>query len=107
MSDEPDIPEIVAAPIEVGETNILFRLTPAFEDLAQKSRQMAIVPAETELQARGIAKAADPFGRDWSDPAAFVCEETETLERHVIGDVIFKSVAAPAVVKESAKRGKS
>jgi hypothetical protein len=97
MADEPDIPEVPAAPIEIAETHFLFRLTPATEDLAQRSRQVAIVPAESELQARQIAQTADPFGRDWLNPSLFVCDRTETPERHVIGDVIFKSVAAPSI----------
>jgi hypothetical protein len=105
MTDEPDIPEVPAAPIEVAETHLLFRLTPATEDLAQRSRQVAIVPAESELQARQIAQAADPFGRDWMNPSLFVSDRTETSERHVIGDVIFKSVAAPAA--RNPRRAKS
>jgi hypothetical protein len=107
MTDEPEIKEVPAAPIEVAETHSLFRLTPATEDLTQRSRQAAIVPAESELQARQIAQAADPFGRDWMNPTLFISDRTETPERHVIGDVIFKSVAAPAVRNSKRKTSTS
>jgi hypothetical protein len=105
MADDKETLEVPAAPIEVAETNWLFQLAPASEDLAQKSRQVAIVPAESELQARQIAQSADPFGRDWTNPSLFVCDRTETPDRHVIGDIVFRSAAAPAIVKP--KRNKS
>jgi hypothetical protein len=105
MADDKETLEVPAAPIEVAETNQLFRLTPASDDLAQKSRQVAIVPAESELEARQIAQSADPFGRDWTNPSLFVCDRTETPDRHVIGDIIYKSEAAPTVAKP--KRNKS
>src|SRR3954451_16028455 len=98
MADEPDVPEVAAAPIEVAETHLLFRLIPALDDMAQPHRQIALVPANSEDEARALASAADPFGRDWVNPAHFACEMTETPERHVIGDVVFQSLAAPAVV---------
>jgi len=99
MTDEPEVPEAAAEPIEVAETHLLFRLTPAFADLAQPHRQIALVPARSEDEARQLARAADPFGRDWTDAAQFSCAMLETPERHVIGDVVFQSVAAAATVK--------
>ncbi|KZD21353.1 hypothetical protein [Tardiphaga robiniae] len=104
MSDEDEpVTEIAATPVLVPETNRLWRLTPAL-DLLAKSRQIAIVPAETEDVARAIATTADPMGRDWRDPHAFAADSIETSERHVIGDVIFRSTPAPAAAK--AKRSK-
>jgi hypothetical protein len=59
MSDEDEpVTEIAAPPVLVPETNRLWRLTP----LHEKSRQIAIVPAETEDVARAIATRADPMG---------------------------------------------
>lgn len=66
-------------------------LTPAL-NLLEKSRQIAIVPAETEGVARAIATRADPMGRDWRDRVSFAADSIETTERHVIGDVIFRSI---------------
>jgi hypothetical protein len=71
--------------------------------MAQPHRQVALVPACSEDEARKIAREADPFGRDWMNPVQFVCEMTETPDRHVIGDVVFQSVAAAAVVKPRRK----
>ena len=98
MSEDDDIPEIASPPVMVAETHRIFRLSPAFEDLSQSSRQIALVPAETEKTARAIATAADALGRDWQDERAFTADSIETEERHVIGDVIFRSTptAAPS-----------
>jgi hypothetical protein len=89
MSDEDEpVTEIAAPPVLVPETNRLWRLTP----LHEKSRQIAIVPAETEDVARAIATRAVPMGRDWRDRLSFAADSIETTERHVIGDVIFRSI---------------
>jgi hypothetical protein len=80
----------------VAETHRVFRLSPAFDDLSQSSRQIALVPAETEEIARAIATAADALGRDWRDERAFTTDSIETEERHVIGDVIFRSTSTAA-----------
>lgn len=52
---------------------------------------VALIPAETEEDARRLATLADPMGRDWCDDLRFVAESMETPERHVVGDVIFRS----------------
>jgi hypothetical protein len=65
-------------------------MTPAL-NLLDKSRQIAIVPAEIEDDARAIATTADPMGRDWRNSRTFAAESIDTSERHVIGDVIFRS----------------
>ena len=92
MSDEDEpVTEIAAPPVLVPETNRLWRLTPAL-NLLGKSRQIAIVPAETEDVARAIATRADPMGRDWRDRLSFAADSIETTERHVIGDVIFRFI---------------
>jgi hypothetical protein len=61
MSDEDEpVTEIAASPVVVPETNRLWKLTPALNVL-EKSRQIAIVSAETEEDARAIATTADPW----------------------------------------------
>jgi hypothetical protein len=78
--------------VEVRETRTLFRLAPAAEnDLSRSSRQVAIVAADTEDEARQIASKHDAFGRDWRDPHFAACDSLETSETHVFGDVIFRS----------------
>ena len=60
--------------VEVRETRTLFRLAPAADnDLGRSSRQIAIVAADTEEEARQIASMHDAFGRDWRDPRFAVC----------------------------------
>ena len=92
--------------IEVRETRSLFRLAPAADnDLSRASRQVAIVAADTEDEARQIAFAHDVFGRDWRDPHFAACESLETSEPHVFGHVVFRS--EPMAVegrKRAAKR---
>jgi hypothetical protein len=85
--DEPTI-EVASPPVMVPETSRLWKLTPAL-NLLEKSRQIAIVPAENEDDARAIATTADPMERNWRDELAFTADSIETSERHVIGDVIF------------------
>lgn len=97
MPDDDDIPEIAAPPVAVEETNRLFRLVPVGNDMLQVNRPMFLVPADTEDQARRIATIADPMGRDWRDTVRFAAESTETPERHVVGDVIFRSMPNPAL----------
>jgi hypothetical protein len=99
MSEDDDITEIASPPVMVAETNRIFRLSPAFDDLSQTSRQIALVPAESEEIARAIATAADALGRDWRDERAFIADSIETEERHVIGDVIFRSTPNAAPMK--------
>jgi hypothetical protein len=93
MAAEEDTPEIVPErTVEVRETHTLFRLAPAAaNDLSRSSRQVAIVAADTEAEARQIAFTHDAFGPDWRDPHDVVCESLETTETHVFGDVIFRS----------------
>jgi len=93
MASVDDKVEIVPEQaIEVRETRSLFRLVPAADnDLSRASRQVAIVAADTEDEARQIAFAHDVFGRDWRDPHFAACESLETPETQVFGDVIFRS----------------
>ena len=90
--------------VEVRETRTLFRLTPA-ADLGRSSRQIAIVAADTEEEARQIASMHDAFGRDWRDPRFAVCDALDTPEAHVFGDVVFRSEpVAIAGGKRASKR---
>ena len=86
-----DIPELAARQIAVDETHRLFRLTPTASDLLQASRQIALVPANSEDEARRLATMSDPMGRDWRNASLFTADSMDTPERHVIGDVIFRS----------------
>jgi hypothetical protein len=107
MATEDDKLEIVPEQaIEVRETRSLFRLGPAADnDLSRASRQVAIVAADTEGEARRIAFAHDVFGRDWRDPHFADCESLDTSETHVFGDVIFRSEpVASEARKRAAKR---
>ena len=91
--------------IEVRETRSLFRLAPAADnDLSRASRQVAIVAADTEDEARQIAFAHDVFGRDWRDPHFAACDSLETTETHIYGDVIFRS--EPVMVPAAKQAGK-
>jgi hypothetical protein len=93
MATEDDKLEIVPdRAVKVRETRTLFRLAPnAANDLSRSSRQVVIVAADTEDEARQIAFTHDAFGRDWRDPHYAVCESSGTAETHVFGDVIFRS----------------
>jgi hypothetical protein len=73
------------------QTRGLFRLAPAAADLGRSSRQVAIVAADTEDEAREIAAKHDVFGRDWRDPNYAVCESIGTAESHLFGDVVLRS----------------
>jgi hypothetical protein len=92
--------------VEVRETRTLFRLAPAAEnDLGRSSRQIAIVAADTEEEARQIASMHDAFGRDWRNPRFAVCDALETSEtHHVFGDVFFRS--EPVAVDEGKRAAK-
>jgi hypothetical protein len=92
--------------VEVRDTRTLFRLAPAaVNDLGRSSRQIAIVAADTEEEARHIASMHDAFGRDWRDPCFAVCEALDTPGAHVFGDVVFRSEpVATAVGKRAPKR---
>jgi hypothetical protein len=89
----------------VPETNRQWKLAPAL-NLLEKSRQIAIVSADTEDDAPAIATTADPMGRNWRDPHLFTADSMETTERHVIGDVIFRSTPTPPAAKPKPKRTK-
>lgn len=88
-------------PVNVSLTNTVYRLAPASSDAAQP-QCIAIVGAESEVQARALAATHDPFGLNWMDEAIFVCRIEYTEEPHVIGDVMFKSVA-PATPEKRRK----
>jgi hypothetical protein len=107
MAAENDKLEIVPErAVEVRETRTLFRLAPAADkELGRSSRQVAIVAADTEEEARQIATMRDAFGRDWRDPRFAVCDALETSETHVLGDVVFRSESvAVEVGKRAAER---
>ena len=91
--------------VEVRETRTLFRLAPAADgDFGRSSRQIAIVAADTEEEARQIASMHDGFGRDWRDPHFAVCDALDTPEAHVFGDVVFRS--EPVVIKVGRRAAK-
>jgi hypothetical protein len=93
MAAEDEKLEIVPdRAVDVRETRTLFRLALAADnDLSRSSRQVAIVAADTEEEARQIASMHDAFGRDWRDPRFAVCDAVDTPEAHVFGDVVFRS----------------
>jgi hypothetical protein len=108
MASEEDKLEIQPdRTVDVRETRRLFRPAPAADnDLTRSSRQVAIVAADTEDEARRIESVHDVFQRDWRDPHFAVADAMETPETHVFGDVIFRS--EPVVVegrKRVARRG--
>jgi hypothetical protein len=70
----------------------MYRLVLAVVDYLKPSVQTALVPADNGDDARRIAAKTDPLGQDWQDPVRFVADSIFTSERHVIGDVVFKSV---------------
>ena len=71
-----------------------------------RSRQIAIVGANSEDDARLFASDADPFGHEWRDPMKFVCDTFNTEEDHVVGDVIFRSVPIELPASLKPKRQK-
>lgn len=105
MGDDENVPEISAFPVIVAETHRMFRLTPMFDDLLKSSRQIALVPADSEEEARRIATLADPLGRDWKNPKVFAADSMETPESHVVGDVVFRSM--PSVPNRKPVNGKT
>jgi hypothetical protein len=76
MAAEDDKLEILPErTVEVRETRTLFRLAPAADNnFSRSSRQVAIVAADTEDEARQIASMHDAFGRNWRDPHFAVCD---------------------------------
>jgi hypothetical protein len=91
--------------VEVRETRTLFRLAPAADsDLGRSSRQIAIVAADTEEEARQLASMHDAFGRDWRNPRFAVCDVLDTPEGHVFGDVVFRSEPVAIAGKRAPKR---
>lgn len=104
---EPDmhfneIVEIVPdQPVDVPQTNTLYRLAPA-ADNASHSRQIVTVVAESEAQARALATSHDPFGQDWTKETLFACQIERVAEPNVIGDVIFESIPP---IKRPKRRG--
>ena len=107
MAAEDEKLEIVPEWVfEVRETRTLFRLAPAADnDLGRSSRQIAIVAADTEEEARRITSMHDAFGCDWRDPRFAVCDALETSETRVLGDIVFRSEPlAVEIGKRTAKR---
>jgi hypothetical protein len=106
MVSEEDKLEIQAdQAVDVRETRRLFRLAPAAnDDLSRSSRQVAIVAADTEDEAREIASLHDAFGRNWRDPHFAVADVTETTEKHIFGDVVFRSEPVAAAGRRAKSR---
>jgi hypothetical protein len=106
MAAEDEKLEIVPErAVEVRETRRLSRLAPAAgNDFGRSSRQIAIVAADSEEEARQIASMHDAFGRDWRNPRFAVCDALDTPEAHVFGDVIFRS--EPVAVDEGKRAAK-
>ncbi len=106
MVDDPGDIEIKATePLTVLETRTLYRLTPVMrDDLSQASRQTAIVPADSEEEARRIAAIHDIRGNDWRDAGFASCDVIETSELHVVGDVVFESTPGPTPARRRARR---
>jgi hypothetical protein len=102
MSDEEQFQEIGDVPHTVPETNRLFRLSPTMEN-PEINKQMAIVAAETAEDARSFASKADPLGRNWNDRSAFDAYYQDTAERHVVGDIVFRSLPAASNAKRTTK----
>ncbi len=96
--DQPD--DVVEVrpkqPVVVPQTNTLYRFAPVASDVA-RSRQVAIVAAESEAQARALATSHDPFGRDWRDEEVFACESERIAEPNIVGDVVFTSIPAARI----------
>lgn len=88
-------------PVIVSQTNTLYRIVPAAND-TKRSRQIAVVAAESEAQARSLATTHDPFGRDWKNEALFTCQVEHVAKPNVVGDVMFKSI--PLVTRPKAPR---
>jgi len=104
MTDEENPIELSLPALSVAETRRLFRLSPAAVDYLKPSIQTALVPADTEDDARRIATETDPLGQDWQDQMRFVADSIVTTESHVIGDIIFKSVPTGAKLPKSKRR---
>jgi hypothetical protein len=66
---------------------------------------VAIAAADTEEEARGIAARHDVFGRDWRHPHFAVCHSIKTADRHVFGDVVFRSEPVVIENRKRAARG--
>src|SRR5262249_48846969 len=90
-------------PHQVAETRSLIRLTPIGSDLSTSYRQIALVAADTEDEARQLACAYDPFGRDWTNVDLFSADTFDDIDTHVVGDVIFKSTRSPHPQKQKGK----
>jgi hypothetical protein len=104
MVGEQDKLEIVPErTVQVRQTLKLFRLAPA-ADKRPSSRQVAIVAADTEDEARQIASMHDAFGHNWRDPRFAVADVMETSETHVLGDVIFRSEPVAIECRKRAPR---
>jgi hypothetical protein len=88
--------------VDVRETTSLFRLARVASDLSRSSRLVAIVAADTQVEAREIAAKHDVFGRDWRNPGYAVCETMQTTECHVFGDVVFRS--EPVTIEDRRRR---
>jgi hypothetical protein len=84
--------------VEVRETRTLLRLAPAADnDLGRSNRQIAIVAADTEEEARQIASMHDAFRRDWRDPRFAVCD---ALQNHKIIGVGYDTTAEALLQSE-------
>jgi hypothetical protein len=76
-------------PLVVRETRRLYRL--------KAGRFQAVVAADTEEEARGLAAMQDALGGDWRNPEFASAEFEDSGEAHVFGDVVISALAVPAV----------
>lgn len=106
MQNDDEIPQTVTGSYAARETYRLYRLTPSARDLPRPAQRAATVAAETEDDARAFAAAGDPFGVDWTSRVMFDCDFIDTAERHVVGDVWFRSIApaAPQATRRTSRK---
>ena len=78
-------------PHPVRETQRLYRL--------RAGRFLAVVAADTEQEARGLAASHDPLGGDWGNPEFASADAEDTGEAHVFGDVTLVAQATPSATR--------
>lgn len=91
MDDKQRLVEVIPPPLQHEDSVRLFRLSPRYVDIARANMPVALVAAETEMQARLFAYESDPFETDWQNTHEFVCEESGEQSTQMPGDVVFCS----------------
>jgi hypothetical protein len=91
--------------ISVHQTQRQFRLTLNAADGRFKGhRQVALVAADTESEARTIASLHDPRGNDWHSASFAAAESFVTIAPHAHGEIIF-ILAPQEIAKDGDSRG--